>query len=175
MGRGQARTLSAIKSIRARFPFPWVEVHPDNGSEFLNWHLWEYTQEENIIFSRSRPNKKNDNCFIEQKNRTHVREIVGHLRYDTIKEQEIIDDLYQNELRLYKNFFQPIIKLISKERISGHIKRKYDTAKTPYHRALESKDIPENVKDELRKIYESLNPAELKRSIDKKLKNLYQI
>lgn len=174
MGRGQARTLSAIKSVRARFPFPWIEVHPDNGSEFLNWHLWEYTQEEHIAFSRSRPNKKNDNCFIEQKNRTHVREIVGHLRYDTVKEQEIINDLYQNELRLYKNFFQPIIKLISKERINGHIKRKYDQAKTPYHRVLESKDISENVKDELRKIYESLNPAELKRNIDKKLANLYE-
>ncbi len=136
--------------------------------------MLKYTQEEHIIFSRSRPNKKNDNCFIEQKNRTHVREIVGHLRYDTAKEQEIIDDLYRNELRLYKNFFQPIIKLISKERTGGHIRRKYDQAKTPYHRALESKDVPENVKEELREIYESLNPAELKRNIDKKLKNLYQ-
>lgn len=81
-------------------------------------------EKEGLGFSRSRPYHKNDNCFIEQKNSTHVRQVIGYLRYDTNEELDCLNDLYQNELRLYKNFFQPVIKLESKERIGGHIKRK---------------------------------------------------
>jgi hypothetical protein len=97
-----------------------------------------------------------------------------YLRYDTKEELEIINDLYQNELRLYKNFFQPVIKLISKERVGGKIHRKYDIPKTPYQRVMESKEVSEEKKQGLKKIYESLNPAELKRIIDRKLNLLYK-
>jgi hypothetical protein len=96
------------------------------------------------------------------------------LRYDTKEELEILNDLYQNELRLYKNFFQPVIKLISKERVGGKIHRKYDIPKTPYQRVMESKEVSEEKKQGLKKIYESLNPAELKRVIDRKLNLLYK-
>ena len=85
-----------------------------------------------------------------------------------------MNDLYNNELRLYKNFFQPVMKLISKERIGGRVKRKYDVPKTPYQRLMESDEIPSEVKHELKKIYLSLNPAELKRNIDAKLAKLYK-
>lgn len=175
MGRGQIPTQQGIDKVRKRFPFAWKEIHSDNGTEYINAHLFRYTQKEKLGFSRSRPNKKNDNCFVEQKNWTHVKKFVGYLRYGTLKEQEILNDLYRNELRLYKNFFQPVIKLVSKERIGGKIHRKYEKAKTPYQRVMESQEVPEKKKQELRRIYQSLNPAALKRTIDKKLDLLYRV
>lgn len=174
MGRGQIPTCEGLDRARERFPFEWREIHSDNGTEYINAHLFRYTEKEGLGFSRSRPNKKNDNCFVEQKNWTHVKKYVGYLRYDTLKEQKILNDLYQSELRLYKNFFQPVIKLISKERIGGKIHRKYDKPKTPYQRVMESKEVREEKKQQLKQIYLSLNPAELKKAIDKKLDLLYK-
>jgi len=174
MGRGQIPTQEGLQRARKRFPFKWKEIHSDNGTEYINAHLFRYTEKEMLGFSRSRPNKKNDNCFVEQKNWTHVKKYVGYSRYDTKEEREILQDLYDNELRFYKNFFQPVIKLISKERIGGKIHRKYDIAKTPYQRVIESKEVPEEKKQELKKIYQSLNPAQLKRTIDRKLDLLYK-
>lgn len=174
MGRGQIPTCEGLNKARKRFPFDWKEIHSDNGTEYINAHLFRYTEKEKLGFSRSRPNKKNDNCFVEQKNWTHVKKYVGYLRYDTLKEQEILNDLYRNELRPYKNFLQPVIKLISKERIGGKIRRKYDTPKTPCQRVMESPEVSEKKKRELKAIYDSLNPAELKRAIDRKLDLLYR-
>ncbi len=175
IGRGQERTLEGIKEGRDRSPIPWTEIHPDNDTSFLNWHLFKYVEkEEGLELSRSRPYKKNDNCLIEQKNGSHVRKHVGHLRYDTEEELKILRDLYRNELRLFKNFFQPVIKLISKVRIKGKIHRKYDSPRTPYKRIMEDPDISKETKEELTAIYESLNPAELKRAIDRKLDNLWK-
>lgn len=96
------------------------------------------------------------------------------LRYDTFEELALMNDLYRNELRLYKNFFQPVMKLQSKERIGGKVKRKYDVPLTPYQRLMESDEIAQEVKDELKGIYLSLNPAKLKRGIDAKLAKLYK-
>ena len=112
---------------------------------------------------------------MEQKNWTHVRKFVGYLRYDTEEELETLNSLYRNELRLYKNFFQPVIKLKNKTRIKGKIHKKYDEAKTPCQRLMESGQIDVQTKQELKRIYERLNPAELKRNIDKKLSLLYKI
>ena len=94
MGKGQERTFNALTNIRGRVPFGWLEMHSDNDNTFINWHLVRYAEEEGIVFSRSRTYKKNDNCFVGQKNSTHVRGVFGHLRYDTDKELEIINDLY---------------------------------------------------------------------------------
>jgi len=175
MGKGQQRALLALDRIRKRMPFAWKEIHPDNGTNLLNFAVYAYTEKEGLEFSRSRPYHKNDNCFIEQKNSTHIRQVIGYLRYDTREELDCLNDLYLNELGLYKNFFQPVIKLISKERIGGRIKRKYDRAKTPYRRLIESDQISEEEKEKLTATYQSCNPAELKRTIDKKLDNLYRI
>lgn len=175
MGKGQQRALIGLDNCRKRMPFKWKEFHPDNGTNLLNFAVYAYAEKEELKFSRSRPYHKNDNCFIEQKNSTHVRQVIGYLRYDTEEELNCLNDLYRNELRLYKNFFQPVIKLISKERIGGHIKRKYGRAKTPYRRLIESDQISKEEKEKLTAIYQSLNPAELKRNIDKKLANLYEI
>jgi hypothetical protein len=175
MGRGQAPTLDALKMIRERAPFQWLEIHPDNDSAFINAHLLKYCQAEKIRFSRSRPNRKNDNCHVEQKNWTHIKKVFGYLRYDTTKELNIINDLYENDLRLYKNFFQPVMKLKEKIRIGGKVHRKYDVAKTPYQRIIESEQINLKTKKELKATYLSLNPAELKRNIEEKLNQLYRL
>jgi len=175
MGKGQYPTLEALKRIKERTPFVWLEIHPDNDSAFINAHLFKYSQEEKIGFSRSRPNKKNDNCYIEQKNWTHVKKTLGYLRYDTQEELSLINSLYRNELRLYKNFFQPVMKLSKKTRIGGKVKRAYDTPKTPYQRIMASNQILEEVKRNLRALYLSLNPAQLKKEIEEKINRLYQI
>ncbi|PIZ69152.1 MAG: transposase, partial [Candidatus Portnoybacteria bacterium CG_4_10_14_0_2_um_filter_44_20] len=141
MGKGQENTKNGIDNARARCPFSWQEIHSDGGTEFINAHLFKYSKDSGLDFSRSRPYKKNDNCLIEQKNHTHVRRLVGYSRYDTLKERDLLNDLYRNEWRLYKNFFQPVIKLVLKERVGGKIHRVYDKPKTPYQRLLGS-DIP---------------------------------
>lgn len=174
MGKGQERALTALNNARNRSPFSWNEIHPDNGGNIMNYHLYAYAAKEQLAFSRSRPYQKNDNCFVEQKNSTHVRQIVGYLRYDTEEERTIIAHLYQNELRLYKNFFQPVMKLVSKTRVNGKIKKKYDAPRTPYQRLMESNSLSQPQKNKLRKCYQTLNPAELKRTIDAKLQELYQ-
>jgi len=175
MGRGQQRALAAIDESRKRFPFTWTEMHPDNGTNIMNYHIYGYALERGIGLSRSRAYKKNDNCFVEQKNSTHVRKEVGYLRYDTGLERDVISDLYRTELRLYKNFFCPVIKLVSKVKFKGKDKRKYDKARTPYRRIMESDKVDKEKKEELKAIYDSLNPAELRRNIEKKLKLLQRI
>lgn len=174
-GKGQENTKDGIDNARARCPFSWVEIHSDGGTEFINAHLFAYSQKTGLDFSRSRAYKKNDNALVEQKNYTHVRRLVGYLRYDTPEEMDLLNDLYRNEQRLFKNFFQPVIKLISKERVGGKLHRTYDKPKTPYQRIMESKEVSKKKKQELEKIYLSLNPAELKRQIDKKLDAIYKI
>ena len=174
MGKSQERAVGAIKTVKERLPFELLGIHPDNGTNLLNYLLYEYTRNEKIDFTRSRPYKKNDNCFVEQKNSTHIRQVIGYLRYDTEEEMSTINDIYRNELRLYKNFFQPTLKIKEKIRDKGKIRRKYEIPKTPYRRIMESEQIKEEVKDKLKKVYDNLNPAELKRNLDKKLQNLYK-
>jgi len=175
MGKGQRFTFEALKRMRERTPYDWRGLDSDNGSEFINHTLLKYTQDESLEFTRSRPNHKNDNAYVEQKNWTHVRQVVGYARYDTDEEIEIMNRLYRHELRLYKNFFQPIMKLKKKNRVGGKVKRKYEKAKTPYQRLLESNDITKKQKNQLMKIYENLNPAELSRQIDRTLYRLHLV
>jgi hypothetical protein len=172
IGKAQKRIVSGLDLVRERFPFPLRGIDPDNGSEFINWQLYEYCMASKIEFTRGRPYKKNDNAHIEQKNWTHVRQVYG---YDRIEEQKIVDlmnNLNRNELRLYKNFFQPTMKLINKKRVGQHdekIKRVYDIPKSPFRRVLLSDEISEETKQKLKILYDTLNPAELKRTILKKL------
>jgi len=175
MGKSQEHSFWALREIRERTPFEWKGIDSDNGSEFINQILYKYCQRERLEFTRSRPNRKNDNAYIEQKNWTHVRKIFGYLRYDTPEELMIINDLYHRELRQYKNFFQPVMKLVSKERIGGRIKRKYGIPQTPYQSLMESDQVSTEAREELKRVYLSLNPAELKRSIEAKLDKLYRI
>jgi hypothetical protein len=174
MGKGQRNVLAALKVMRSRTPFPWRGLDSDNGGEFINYPLSDYCHDEKLIFTRSRENKKNDNAYVEQKNWTHVRKVLGYFRYDTLAEQAIINSLYRNELRLYKNFFQPVMKLAEKVRIGSKRHRKYEPAKTPFKRLIESDQIDEGTKTELKAAYQILNPAALKRAIEKKTLLLYR-
>lgn len=175
MGKSQENTKEGLDEEKKDCPFLWKEIHSDGGANFICDHLFRYTKNTDLGFSRSRPYKKNDNCLVEQKNNTHVRRLVGYLRYDTPEEKNILNDLYRHELRDFKNFFQPVIKLVLKERIAGRIHRIYDKPRTPFCRLLESSEVSESRKTELKNTYLSLNPAELKRQIDKKLDMLYKL
>jgi hypothetical protein len=174
MGKSQMVVEQAMEEIEKRLPYPLTGIDSDNGTEFINGNMKRYADRRKITFTRSRPYKKNDNAHIEQKNFTHVRKIIGYARLDTKEQQQMMNDLYRNELRLYINFFQPSQKLIKKERIGSRIKRVYDKPKTPYERVMESKDISEGVKKELTKQYETLNPFHLKREIDRKIKRIFE-
>lgn len=177
IGKAQKRVMNGLEHIKKRLPFKLKGIDPDNGSEFINWQLYRWCKDKAIDFTRGRPYKKNDNAHIEQKNWTHVRQVYGYERIEGPEVVKLMNDLNRHELRLYKNFFQPTMKLIQKKRIGKHkekIKRIYDTPKTPYQRVLLCKDIPEAEKKKLRQIYKKLNPAELKRVITKKLKFIHK-
>jgi hypothetical protein len=172
MGKGQKRIKAALESISDRLPFPLKGIDPDNGGEFINWQLYNHCLANNIEFTRGRPYAKNDNAHIEQKNYTHVRKLIGYKRLDQIHQLEKMNDLYRNEWDFYKNFFLPNKKLIEKKRIGAKIVKKYDDPKTPYQRLLENEKLSEGEKEKLKAIYAKLNPAELKRSIDRKLSKI---
>lgn len=163
--KAQRWVFEALEMIRNRLPFPLLGLDSDNDSAFINHQLYRYCLAEGVTFTRSRALRKNDNCFVEQKNWAVARRAVGYARYDTEKEVQIMNALY-DELRLYVNFFQPSAKLLSKERRGAKVTKRYDKPITPYQRLLESQDVDETMKDALRQTYEALNPAELKRRID---------
>jgi hypothetical protein len=162
--KAQKWVFDALKDIRQRLPFPLLGIDSDSGGEFINHHLYRYCQAERITFTRSRSYRKNDNCFVEQKNYSIVRRAVGYNRYDSEEELRILNELYRH-LRLYSNFFQPSMKLKEKIRIGSRIIKKYDKPITPYRRVLVSQHVSAQDKDNLKKQYAKLNPAKLKRQI----------
>jgi hypothetical protein len=172
--RSQQAVSEAIHSMRQRLPFPLLGIDSDNGSEFINDLLYRYCLDEQITFTRSRPYKKNDQAHVEQKNWSVVRREVGYDRWETEQELALLKSIY-DDLRLYINFFQPSFKLIAKERIGKKTIKRYDTAKTPYQRVLERKDISLEAKARLMNLYVQLNPAELRRRIDQKTAKLWKI
>lgn len=172
MGKAESRIKAGLEELDERLPFPLRGIDPDNGGEFINWQLYHHCLAKNIEFTRGRPYCKNDNAHIEQKNYTHVRKLIGYKRLDEQHQLEKLNDLYRNEWRLYKNFFIPNKKLIEKKRVGAKIVKKYDTPRTPYQRLLECKDFPMAEKEKLNQIYAKLNPAELRRNIDKKLSKI---
>jgi hypothetical protein len=164
--KAQIWVFEALEDIRERLPFDLLGIDSDNGGEFINTHLFQFCQQQHITFTRSRSYRKNDNCFIEQKNYTTVRRFVGYARYVTDAAQALLNELYRY-LRLYVNFFQPAMKLIQKTRIGSRVRKKYDVPQTPYQRVLASLSIPESKKEVLRQRYGQLNPAMLRRVIGK--------
>jgi hypothetical protein len=162
--KAQRWVHEAIDDVASELPFPLLGLDSDNGSEFINMHLFRYCTERGITFTRSRPYRKNDNCYVEQKNWPVVRQQVGYGRYDTAAELEALRELYR-VLRLYVNFFQPQMKLLSKTRRGAKVTKRFDQARTPYQRALESPYVAEATKSTLKATYLGLNPAQLKREL----------
>lgn len=172
--KAQVWVFEALQDIRNRVPFDILGIDSDNGAEFINHQLFRFCTTEKITFTRARSYRKNDNCFVEQKNYSVVRRSVGYWRYDTEAEVTLLNELY-GYLRLYTNFFQPVMKLISKTRNGSKVMKKYDTSRTPFQRVLESPHISEERKARLKKQYASLNPAALKRAITKLQDKLFKI
>ena len=163
--KAQVWVFEAIKKIRARLPFALLGLDSDNGSEFINDQLLKYCRTEEITFTRSRPYRKNDNCFVEQKNWSVVRRHVGYQRLEGEEELEALNELYQY-VRLYVNYFQPSMRLASKERCGARVKKIYETPATPYQKLLRSPHLDKRQKQKLTDEYNKLNPAELKRRIE---------
>lgn len=176
MGKSQQKVFEGIEKIHKHLlPFFLLGIDSDNGSEFINAHLLQYCKENKISFTRGRPYMSKDNAHIEQKNYTAVRKILGYDRFDTNEHLKLINDLYDNELRLYINFFQPSMKMKEKIRIGSKYKRKYNDAKTPFQRILESPEVSKQKKKELQVVYSSLDPIELKRKIDRKIQSIISL
>ena len=172
--RNKQTVFEAIKTMRTRLPFALLGIDSDNGSEFINDLLFQYCQYQQITFTRSRPYRKNDQAHVEQKNWSVVRRLIGYDRFETKAECELLQSIYE-DLRLYANFFQPVLKLVAKETIDNKIIKRYDTAATPYQRVLASKDVPLVVKARLTNLYVQLNPVKLRTAIDQKVGQLWKI
>jgi len=172
--RNKQTVFEAIQTMRARLPFALLGIDSDNGSEFINDMLFRYCQYQKITFTRSRPYKKNDQAHVEQKNWSVVRRLIGYDRLEAQAQCSLLQSIYQ-DLRLYSNFFQPVLKLISKERMDKKTIKRYDTAATPYQRVLASTDIPLAAKARLTNLYVQLNPVTLRTTIDQKVDQLWNI
>lgn len=166
LGRSQEAMVRGFRRMQERLPFPIAHLHPDNGSEFFNDHMIRYFGEEitGLRLSRSRPYRKNDNRFVEQKNSTLVRAYVGYERLDNGAQCDTLNALY-DQLWLYYNLFQPVMHMVSKETVNGKLNRKWDKAKTPYQRLLSSGILSSKQKARLAGLYSSTNPRQLRRAI----------
>ena len=173
-GKGQERVGAAVHRVRQRLPFPLLGLDSDNGSEFINQHLYTYCRREGITFTRSRSYKKNDSCHVEQKNWSVVRRLVGYDRYSSRAALETLNHLYVL-LRLYINFFQPVMKLVSKTRHGAKVHKVYDTAQTPYQRLLEAGVLMEAKRQQLAAMYHGLNPVSLLKQINENLEQLWRL
>ena len=162
--RAQGHVFDALRQVRQRLPFPLKGIDSDNGSEFINDQLLRYAQEQHLTFTRGRAWKKNDGCFVEQKNYSVVRRAVGYARYHGPRALSLLNELYA-QLRLHTNFFQPVMKLRRKERHGAKVRKTYDRPATPYQRLLASPAVACTVKRRLRAQYADLNPAALRRNI----------
>jgi hypothetical protein len=171
-GRGERGTLEAMHTAWEDLPFAVKGIDSDNDSAFINDHLMRYCKKHKITFTRSRPYKKNDQCHVEQKNWSVVRQFIGYQRFERDEELSVLGKIYPM-LSRYQNYFAPMMKLMSKERHGSKITKRYDEAKTPYQRLMNIKGVITKEQGErLEKEYKSTNPAELLRQIKRLLNQL---
>lgn len=166
--KGQEVTVLGLTAIHAALPFPWIEAHPDTGSEFINWHCKRWCATKNIRMSRSEPSKKNDNMYVEERNGHVVRRYLGYRRFDCPEVVPLMNDFYR-ALGLYLNHFKAVRRQLSKERVGSKYVRKYEkVAKTPYQRVLEHPAIDKETKEKLKREHTTLNPLLLKQEMDRR-------
>ncbi len=169
--KAQKYVFAALKQIRRHLPFPLLGLDSDNGAEFINDELVRYCTEAQLTFTRGRVGRKNDNPFVEQKNWSVVRRLVGYGRYETQQQVNQLNALYAI-YRLYVNHFLPVQKLVTKVREGSRVKKIYDAPKTPYQRVLDSDQVSNEAKRRLRAIHAKLNVVELRRHLDELLEPL---
>jgi transposase InsO family protein len=175
LGKSADKIVAAAEEMRLAMPFQQKGIDTDNGDEFLNWPMARYCEGKGILRFRSRPYKKDDQAHIEQKNGTHVRQLIGWDRYDTEEAVAVMHDLYRNEWRLMSNLFLPSVKLKNKIRIGSRTKRVYEEAKTPLDRLREA-GLGDRAKIEaLYRIRQTINPFELADIVERKLNNIWRL
>jgi uncharacterized protein YueI len=172
--RSQQAVFEAIQTMRTYLPFLLLGLDSDNGGEVINDLLYQYCLSEKITFTRSRPYQKNDQAHVEQKNWSVVRRLIGYDRFETEEEYLLLQSIYA-DLRLYANFFQPVLKLVSKQHVDKKLVKRYDQAATPFQRVLAANVIPLETKARLTNLYVHLNPVQLRTSIDAKVAKLWKI
>ena len=175
--KGFAGVLEQTRSLEENLPFGILGFNCDNGGEFLNYHLVRYFQRRAspVTFTRSRPYHKDDNAHVEQKNWTHVRQLFGYDRFEDPRLVELMNDLYSKEWCYFHNFFCPSMQLISKERIKSRWVKRYNEAATPYQRLLRWSGLDAKKREELRRLYEQLDPIAIKGVIERKLKRIFAL
>jgi hypothetical protein len=163
--------LEQLQDIEYHLPFKIKSFHADNGSEFLNWPLWDYLRgpKRKVKFTRSRPYRKNDNAHVEQKNWTHVRLLFGHERFEHATLVPTMNRIYANWNRL-QNHFRPTFKLQSKEKLGSRYRRRYEKPQTAYQRLIQRRELTPQIRHELKRQHQTLNPVDLKKSIEQDLK-----
>lgn len=175
LNKGQTATVASMEYMAKEVPFPVVEWHPDSGSEFINWHCHGWCEAQGIRLTRSRPNRKNDNCFVEERNGHIVRRWVGYTRLDAAPVVAALNAVY-DVLTPYLNHFVASRRIVSKERVGARWKvTREQRSKTPYERVLERNDVSEAVKTKLREEHETLNPLTMKREIDRRLQVVFTL
>jgi hypothetical protein len=153
-----------------------IAINADSGSEFMNKEMLKFTNYgDRIEFTRSRPYKKNDNCYVEQKNFTHVRELFGYERFEDPQLLDLMNDIYGNYWNPLQNYFLPTYKLKEKIRVGGMIRKKYDRPETPFTRLISSPHLSETQKKKLREQKEKLDPFQLKKTLELKLKDFFDL
>jgi hypothetical protein len=175
LGRGQTGVRDALDEMRQALPFALQGIDSDNGSEFINLHLYGSCQEQTIQFTRGRPYKKDDNAHIEQKNWTHVRKLLGYVRYASPAAVAAMNDLYRCELRLFQNLFLPSVKLVKKVRVGSRVRRRYDRPQTPLERVVAAGGGDPTKVAELVALRDRLDPFQLAQTIDQKLDRIYRL
>lgn len=170
--RGQEAVITALKRARHLLPFPLLGIDTDNGGEFINVELAAYCEHEHLSFTRGRPRKSNDQCFVEQKNGAVVRQVVGYDRFVGDLAFRQLTELYR-ALRLYVNCFQPSMKLRTKQREGSRVRRTYDHAQTPLPRLIASGILPPDKQDEVARVTQSLDPLRLLQQLEHLQKALW--
>ena len=165
LNKAQTHVFAALKHIRQALPFPLLGIDSDNGGEFINDELARYCDQEHLTFTRGRAGRKNDNPYVEQKNWSVIRRLVGYGRYETHRQVNQLNALYA-VYRLYVNHFLPVQKLVKKVREGSKVKKVYDDPKTPYQRVLDSPQVNPKDKRKLRAIHAQLDVVTLKRQLD---------
>ncbi len=161
---GYDDVLRALDQVRGLLPFPLRGLDTDNGSEFLNFPLLEYCERAEITFTRGRAYRKNDQCYVEQKNGSIVRQIVGYDRFEGELAYHQLAEVYR-ALRLYVNVFQPSLKLVLKRREGSQVYRRYDAAQTPLQRLLAADVLDEASRARLVALSEALDPVQALRQL----------
>jgi len=169
--KAQTHVFAALEHIGRDLPFPLLGIDSDNGEEFINDELLRYCRSQQLTFTRGRVGRKNDNAFVEQKNWSVIRRLIGYGRYDTQRQIAQLNALYA-VYRLYVNHFLPVQKLVAKVRKGSKVKRVFDAPKTPYQRVLDSTQVGDEAKRKLRTVHVKLDVVELKHRLDELLEQL---